>query len=292
MIAQSLADIAALTGGRLFGVTDDAAAGLVVDGGVVTDSREAQPGSLYIARVGEHADGHIYVPAARDRGAVAALTSREVDDLPGVVVADVQAAFAAIAAEQVRLATSAPEPLTVIGITGSSGKTSTKDLLGQVLATAGETIAPVGSYNSEVGVPLTICRITESTRYLVVEMGARGPGHIDYLCAMAHPRIGAVLNVGVAHVGEFGSVEAIEAAKGELPANLPAAADGGVAVLNADDERVARMRARTSAAVVTTSALGRPDADVRAVGVVLDPAARASFTLVTADAHAPVRLGL
>ena len=283
MIPTTLGAVADITGGRLHGCGPDEAAQVLVDGPVVTDSREAGPGSLYVARVGESADGHDFVPDAARAGAVAALTTREVDGLPCVVVEDEQAGFVALARH---LVDSRPD-LTVIGITGSSGKTSTKDLLGSVLAVDGETIAPVGSYNSEVGVPLTVCRITPTTRHLVVEMGARGIGHVDYLTRIAPPRIGIVLNVGHAHVGEFGSVEAIAEAKGELPAALPA---DGVAVLNADDPLVAAMAARTSAQVVLVGESAA--AHVRATDITLDEAGAPSFTVTAPFGTAQVRLGL
>lgn len=283
MIPTTLGALADLTSGRLHGCSPQEAAEIVIDGPVVTDSREAGPGSLYIARIGESADGHAYVSAAAKGGAVAALTTREVDELPCVVVEDEQAAFVALARH---LVDSRPD-LTVIGITGSSGKTSTKDLLGSVLACVGETVAPVGSYNSEVGVPLTVCRITPATAHLVVELGARGIGHVEYLTRIAPPRIGIVLNVGHAHVGEFGSIEAIAQAKGELPASLP---PDGVAVLNADDPLVAAMAERTSAAVVLVGE--SPQAQVRAVDIDLDATGAPSFTVQAPFGTARVRLGL
>ncbi|KRE38343.1 UDP-N-acetylmuramoyl-tripeptide--D-alanyl-D-alanine ligase [Janibacter sp. Soil728] len=283
MIPTTLGALAGITGGRLHGCSTTQAQAITVDGPVVTDSREAGPGSLYVARIGESADGHDFVPGAAERGAVAALTTRPVDALPCVVVDDEQAGFVALARH---LVDSSPD-LKVIGITGSSGKTSTKDLLGSVLTTVGETVAPIGSYNSEVGVPLTVCRITPTTDHLVVELGARGIGHIDYLTRIAPPRIGIVLNVGHAHVGEFGSVEAIAQAKGELPASLPA---DGVAVLNADDPLVAAMAQRTSATVVL---VGESDtAQVRAVDVTLDELGAASFTVQAPFGSARVRLSL
>ena len=283
MIPMSLGAIAGVTGGRLHGCSASEAETIRVDGPVVTDSREAGPGSLYIARVGEHADGHTFVPAAAKGGAVAALTTREVDGLPAVVVEDEQAAFVALARH---LVDSRPD-LTVIGITGSSGKTSTKDVLGAVLGADGETVAPVGSYNSEVGVPLTVCRVTPRTAHLVLELGARGIGHVDYLTRIAPPRIGIVLNVGHAHVGEFGSVETIARAKSELPAALPT---DGVAVLNADDPLVAAMADRTTAEVVL---VGESEAaQVRASEVTLDELGRPSFTLTVPFGTADVHLGL
>ncbi|MGZ4634167.1 MAG: UDP-N-acetylmuramoyl-tripeptide--D-alanyl-D-alanine ligase [Oryzihumus sp.] len=277
MIPLRLTDIARVTGGVHHG--ED----VLVDGPVVTDSREAAAGSLYVARVGEAADGHAFTGAARDRGAVAALTTRQVDELPCVVVPDIQDGFAALARH---LIDASPE-LTVIGITGSSGKTSTKDLIAAVLSRRGETVATEASFNGEVGVPLTICRITPTTRTLVLEMGARGIGHIAYLTQVAPPRIGVVLNVGTAHVGEFGSREAIGRAKSELVRELPA---DGVAVLNADDPVVAAMAEVTPARVVRFGSA--PGADVRAEDVVLDDAGRAAFTLVTAQGRVPVQLGL
>ena len=282
MIALSLTEVAAVTGGTVHGLPASGDVP-VVSGAVVTDSREAEPGSLYIARIGESMDGHRFVAAARDNGAVAALTSRIVDELPCVVVDDVQAAFVAIS----RAVLDRASDLTVIGVTGSSGKTSTKDLLGTVLATSAPTIAPVGSYNSEVGVPLTVTRVTDDTRFLVVEMGARGVGHIEYLTRIAPPRIGVVLNVGTAHVGEFGSREAIGRAKAELVEALPA---DGVAVLNADDAVVRAMAGRTDARVVLVGEA--PDAMVRAEDVTVGTDGRASFHLVTATGEVPVSLRL
>jgi UDP-N-acetylmuramoyl-tripeptide--D-alanyl-D-alanine ligase len=248
---------------------------------VVTDSREAARGSLYIARIGEDLDGHEFVGAARSQGAVAALTSRPVADLPSVVVQDVQAAFVALAHALVERR---PEAV-VIGITGSSGKTGTKDLLWSVLQQHGETVANVGSLNSEVGVPLTVCRITPTTAYLVLEMGSRGIGHIDYLTRIAQPQIGVVLNVGTAHVGEFGSHEAIARAKAELVQALPAT---GFAVLNADDPMVWGMSSLTRAHVIGVGV--SPRASVRATDITLDGQGRASFVLVTDQGTAPVAL--
>ena len=281
MIPMTLQEIAEVTQGDVHGTTTPDE--LVISADVVTDSREAQPGSLYVARIGAALDGHEFVASARDRGAVAALTTRPVTELPCVVVDDDQAAFAALARH---LIDTSPA-LLVVGITGSSGKTSTKDLLGSVLALAGPTVAPVGSLNSEVGVPLTVCRITPETQNLIVEMGARGIGHIRYLTEMAPPRIGVVLNVGTAHVGEFGSREAIATAKAELVEALP---EGGLAVLNADDGAVRAMATRTRARVVLVGEA--PDATVRAEDVSVDRTGCASFVLATPAGSAPVALGL
>jgi UDP-N-acetylmuramoyl-tripeptide--D-alanyl-D-alanine ligase len=278
VIALTLGEVAAITGGRL--VADPAT---VVDGPVVTDARECGPGSLYVARRGEHADGTDFVPQAIERGAAAVLAPRAVEGIACVVVDDVQAAFAALAHEVVRRVPG----LVVVAVTGSSGKTSTKDLLAAVLSELGPTVAPRESLNGEVGVPLTALRVDPSTRYLVLEMGARGVGHIRYLTDMVRPDVSVVLNVGSAHLGEFGSVEAIAEAKSEL---VQALAPEGLAVLNGDDQRVRAMRDRTRARTVL---VGRsPACDVRAEDVTVDDEARASFTLVTAEGSAPVRLGL
>ncbi len=282
MIPITLRDVAMLTGGLLH-PDDDRTGAVLIDGPVVTDSREAGPGSLYVARVGEHADGHAYAGAARDRGAVAALSSRPVDELPGIVVDDVQLAFGKVARGVVERATG----LTVVAVTGSSGKTSTKDLLAQVLGSAGPTVAPVNSLNGEIGVPLTVCRVAPDTRFLVAEMGARGIGHLTYLTTIAPPDVAIVLNVGVAHVGEFGSRAAVAQAKGEL---VEALRPEGLAVLNADDPEVAKMRSRTRARVVTVGT--GADADIRAVGLGVDALGRPSFTVVAPSGRAEVALRL
>jgi UDP-N-acetylmuramoyl-tripeptide--D-alanyl-D-alanine ligase len=280
MIALRLGQVADVTGGVLHAAGVERAADLVVDGPVVTDSRLAGSGGLYVARLGEHADGHDFVADARAHGAIAALTTRAVPQLPAVVVEDVERAFGRLARA---VLDSAPD-LTVVAITGSSGKTTTKDLLAQVIGALGPTVAAEASYNSEVGVPLTVVRIDESTRYLVVEMGARGPGHLAYLTDIAPPDISVVLNVGTAHVGEFGSRDAVAAAKSEL---VQALSPKGMAVLNADDPAVAAM-ARLSPGRVILVGRG-PSAEVRAENVMLDGDARASFELVSELASGPAR---
>jgi UDP-N-acetylmuramoyl-tripeptide--D-alanyl-D-alanine ligase len=291
VIPLSLREIAQVTGGHVHPDTAEVR-DLRVTGPVVTDSREVGPGGLYVARRGEQADGHDYLAAAAAAGAVAALTNRVVDELPCVVVEEdparisgrpdrppydaVTRAFAALARE-VHDRCDAAGGLHTVAITGSSGKTSTKDLMAQVLEELGPTLSPEASYNSEVGVPLTVCRLTEETAYLVAEMGASGRGHIAHLTAIAPPLVSVVLNVGTAHLGEFGSREAIAEAKSELVAALR---PGGLAVLNADDPAVARMEgiARSVGARVLT--VGRADhAQLRASEVRLDERGRASFLL-------------
>jgi UDP-N-acetylmuramoyl-tripeptide--D-alanyl-D-alanine ligase len=176
----------------------------------------------------------------------------------------------------------------IAGITGSSGKTSTKDLAAQLVERLGPTIAPAGSFNNEFGLPLTVLRADAATRYLVLELSARGTGHIAYLCRVAPPRYGVVLNVGHAHAGEFGGLDQVARAKGELVEALPA---DGVAILNADDPRVLAMAARTGARVVTFG-VEAGGALVRAADVRLDELGRPAFTLLTPEGSAPVTLRL
>ncbi len=254
----------------------------VVTGGVEFDSRAVGPGGLFAAFVGANADGHDFVPAALAAGAVAVLGTRPTV-APTVVVSDPLAAMGQLARAVVdRL----PE-LTIVGITGSSGKTSTKDLLVGLLARLGPTVGPPGSFNNELGLPHTVLRVDAATRFLVLEMGARGPGHLTYLCEIAPPKVAVVVNVGVAHIGEFGSVDAIAAAKAELVRALPR---DGLAVLNADDPKVRAMASQTAATVVLAGEA--EDAVVRAEAVRLDERGRASYTLATPEGRIEVQLGV
>jgi UDP-N-acetylmuramoyl-tripeptide--D-alanyl-D-alanine ligase len=281
VIPLTLAEVADAVSGRL----DAADPAAVVTGDVTADSRLAGDGGLFVALPGERADGHDYAAAAVDAGAAAVLAARPVG-VPAVVVDDPLAALGRLA----RAVLDRLPGVTVVGVTGSSGKTSTKDLLATVLSQAGPTVAPQGSFNNELGVPLTVLRADAGTRFLVAEMGARGIGHIAYLCGIAPPRVGVVLNVGAAHAGEFGGREVTARAKGELVEALP---PDGLAVLNADDPLVAAMASRTKARVVPVGVdlLGN-DATVRAADVVLDDAARPAFRLVTPAGEADVRLAL
>ena len=269
MIPLTLADLAAATAGTVHGDPD-----LVVDGEAYVDSRASVPGGLFVAVAGEHVDGHDYAA-----GAHAVLGSRPTE-APTVVVADPVVALGRLARHVLDRI-----DLTVVALTGSQGKTGTKDYLAHVLGCvpASAVVATAGNHNNELGVPLTVLRADAATRHLVVEMGARGIGHIAYLCEIAPPHVAAVLNVGTAHIGEFGTREAIAAAKGEIVEVLP---PSGVAVLNADDELTAAMSARTSARVLTVGERG----EVTWRGLEVDDLGRPSFELGRAGEWWPVRL--
>lgn len=290
MIALTAAEIAAATGGALSAADPRT----VVAGAVVTDSREVEPGGLFVALPGEHVDGHDFAPVAVAAGAALVLAARPLTgadgtDLPVVVVPDVEAALGDLAAAvlaRLREAASAPggSGLRVVGVTGSVGKTTTKDLLAQVCGAVGPTVAPVRSFNNEIGLPLTVLRADEQTRFLVLEMGASGPGHLTYLTRIAPPDVSTVLVVGQAHLGGFGGIEAVARAKSEIVQGL---LPDGVAVLNADDLRVRAMAALAPGEVVL---FGQSEgAHVRAVDVTLDRAGRASFTLRHAPVDGPVQ---
>ncbi len=293
------ADAAAAVGGTLH----RASGAECVTGTVEFDSRRVGPGGLFVALPGNRVDGHAFAEAAVLAGAAGVLSSRPVD-APAVIAppaavgyggsyalaADATGDGAAVLAALARLARAVVDRLPslhVVGITGSSGKTSTKDMQAALLAPLGPTVAPPGSFNNEVGHPWTALRVDASTRHLVLELSARGPGHIAALCAVAPPSIGVVLNVGSAHLGEFGSREAVAGAKGELVGALPA---DGVAVLNADDPVVTSMDRRTGARVIR---FGVADgADVRAANLVLDAAGCARFRLVSPAGEAEVQLAV
>ncbi|MCX4761321.1 UDP-N-acetylmuramoyl-tripeptide--D-alanyl-D-alanine ligase [Streptomyces sp. NBC_01275] len=281
MIALSLAEIAAVVGGQTYDIPDPS---VEVTGPVVRDSREVEPGSLFVAFAGERVDGHDFAAAVVEAGAAAVLASRPVG-VPAIVVDDVQAALGALARHVVhRLGA------TLVALTGSAGKTSTKDLIAQVLRRKAPTVFTPGSLNNEIGLPLTALSATEETKFLVLEMGARGIGHIRYLADLTPPKIGLVLNVGTAHIGEFGGREQIAQAKGELVEALPAAAEGGVAILNADDPLVRSMASRTTAKVVLFGESG--EADVRAENVRLTDSGQPAFSLHTPSGCSDVTMRL
>ncbi len=296
MIPLRVGEVAAALGADLHAGTSGSVDLDAVAVHVAADSRAVEPGSLFVALVGERVDGHAYVGTAFAQGAVAALVAHAVPDAPGpqLVVADPLLAFGRLARHVVDRCR--PSGLRVVGLTGSQGKTSTKDLLGVVLATAGPTVAPVGNLNNELGVPLTVTRVGSTTSYLVAEMGARGIGHIAYLCEIAPPDVAVVLNVGHAHVGEFGGRKAIAQAKGEL---VEALDETGTAVLNRADPRVWAMRTRTRGRVLPFAAedvgalADEPDA-VWAEALVGDGSGRYAFDLHvrTAGAERSARVRL
>ena len=280
MIAMTVAEVANIVGGRIHNLPPEAHADQLWVQSVCVDSRNAEPGSMFVAIAGERVDGHDFAPECIRSGAVVILAARQLEQ-PCIVVGDPLLALGRLgAAVRRRLV-----HCTVIAITGSSGKTSTKDLLAQVLGTAGPTIAAEGSFNTEVGVPLTILRADLSTRYLVLEMGMRGVGHIDYLCELAQPQVGSIVNVGSAHLGLLGTQEAIAVAKGEILDRLPT---NGFAVLNGDDPLVMAQVERTNATVISCGE--GPACRVRATDIRLNRDAQATFTMTWGAESASVTL--
>ena len=283
MISLTLAELSEAVGGTLrlsAGVHDHDE----ISGAVQTDSRLVTTGSIFIALPGEVSDGHLFAQSAIDNGAVLLLVDHALDlPVSQVVVADTLTALADLARLVVARVRARGE-LKVIGITGSNGKTTTKNMLRAVLETAGTTIAPPGSFNNQVGAPLSMLSIDSDTRFLVVEMGAAGVGEIARIVGIAIPDISVVLKVGLAHAGEFGGIEQTQRAKAEIVTQLPTDA---VAVLNIDDERVAAMASVTQARPVwfglDAAADVRAD-DLRAT------ASGTAFTLIEGDIHRPVLL--
>jgi UDP-N-acetylmuramoyl-tripeptide--D-alanyl-D-alanine ligase len=314
MIDLTVAQIAEIVGGTLADISPEAAAQCHVTGTVEFDSRAVGPGGLFLALPGSRSDGHDHAPSAVAAGAVAVLAARPVG-VPAIVVFpepragaaeggtvgvlehDADGSGAAVLAALAKLAKAVAAELvagglTIIGITGSSGKTSTKDLVAAVLDPLGEVVAPPGSFNNELGHPWTVLRATRSTDYLVLEMSARHPGNIAELAAIAPPAIGVVLNVGTAHLGEFGTREAIARTKAELPQAVP---QSGVVILNVDDPAVAAMADATAARVVRVSRSSHTDSgssDVWAGPVSLDELARPRFIMHAKDTEADVQLGV
>ena len=302
MIPMTLRQIAHVTGGTLSPSADPDA---TVTGYVEFDCRKIADGGLFVALPGANVDGHDFAEAAMQRGAVGALVARDIG-VPAVILPPVEqvegdnsdlaagdpdGTARAVVAGMSKLARFVAQELVdkhgllITGVTGSAGKTSTKDLIANVLACGGETVAPPGSFNNEIGLPYTVLRCTEDTKFLVAEMSARGIGHIEKLTHIAPPAMSVVLNVGSAHLGEFGSRNNIAVAKGEIVEALQA---DGIAILNADDELVVGMASRTNAKVVTFST--QTKADYYATGIVLDDVARATFTMHTPGGEHEVSL--
>ncbi len=283
MIALTLAEIATAVNGRLIVGDDGSGPDTVVDGESQTDSREVGPGQIFFARRGEETDGHRFADRAVDAGAALLVVERDVDRrAPQIVVADSTAALGALATEVVRRVRDAGR-LTIVGITGSNGKTTTKNLVAAMAERTGPTVASAKSFNNEVGGPLTMLRVAPDTRTLVAEMGASAEGEIARLTAMAPPHIGVVLTVGLAHAGEFGGIETTFRTKSEMVRDLP---EDAVAVLNRDDPRVSQMADLTRARVLW---FGLSDgADVRATDV--DASATGTAFTIHADGDSlPVR---
>lgn len=241
MIELRLSEIASAIGGLLVGSDQ------TVSGSVETDSRLVSKGALFVAKPGEFTDGHLFVKSAQDAGAVGAIVQQQVSDssMSQIVVEDSVHALGLLAMHVLELRRKQGE-FTVIGITGSNGKTSTKNMLREILSKFDETVAPIESFNNEVGAPISILKISAATRYLVVELGADGLGSIEYLTKMCTPDIGVVLKVGLAHVGEFGDIDTTFKIKSELAAGLAASAK---VLLNADDSFVSQMSENTKAEV-------------------------------------------
>lgn len=262
--------------------------GLVL--GATVDSRDVPTGALFVPIIAQR-DGHDFIEAAKAAGAGAWLTSRfdpgrddpdsTVND-GAIVVDDTTSALQALGSYARKRI-----PGSVIGVTGSSGKTSTKDLIGAILLTAGPAAVSHKSFNNEYGVPLTLVNAPDDARHAIIEMGARGIGHIAMLCAIARPTVGVVTNIGTAHRDLFGSAEVTAHAKGELLEALPV---GGTAVLNADDAMLQLLRTKPSCRVLTFSAKGSAAADIVASGIVLDAELRATFAMATPWGRADVSL--
>jgi UDP-N-acetylmuramoyl-tripeptide--D-alanyl-D-alanine ligase len=281
VIALTPVEIAAALDGRLAGSVDAAA---TVSGAVHTDSRRIQPGDIFFALPGETTDGHLFAASAVENGAALVIAERELDlPVAQVVVADGYAALSALAREVVARVRSLGR-LRVVAITGSNGKTTTKNMLRAILEQEGATVAPAGSFNNQVGAPFSMLGVDEQSRFLIVEMGADAIGDVAALVSIAVPDVGIVLKVGLAHVGKFGDPDAIERAKSEMVTDLPETA---TALLNADDFRVARMGALTRATVQRFGL--SDDADVRAEDIEAS-ASGTRFTVVADGVRTPVAL--
>lgn len=282
MIVLTAAQVAEAVSGKLTSQLDPET---VVEGPVVIDSRDSVAGALFVALPGENVDGHNFIESAIEAGAAFALSQQEVQ-APAVIVQDTQKALGDLA----RAVLARLKNINLVAVTGSVGKTTTKDLLSQLLSDLGPTIAPRGSFNNEVGMPLTVLRADTETKYLVLEMGASGIGNLDYLTSIATPDVSVVLAVGRAHLGEFGGIEAVAQAKSELVTGTD---PSGTVILNSADERVIAMKEKAGdRRTVTFSPATEIDADVQALDIDMADGATASFTLSARGQTAPVALQL
>ena len=277
MITLTFEEIALATGGRLINLDSKNSTSALP----IIDSRKAQPGTFFVALPGERVDGNDFCVEAIAGGSEFALCTEEFN-IPSILVSDSLEALSRLA----RFVREKMEGTTFIGLTGSQGKTTTKDLLTQILAPHGETISPAGSFNNEIGVPLTVLLCSDSTKFCIVEMGARHTGDISYLCSIAQPQIGVVLVVGSAHLGEFGSEEAIARTKGELIDSLP---DYGIAILGSYDAFTPKMGSGRS---IKRISFGEKSGDIVRAADLESREGRAHFDLVTPAGRAPVSLRL
>ena len=273
MIPMQASEIAVVVNGTLHG------SDVLVSEAPVIDSRVAIDGSLFLAVQGENVDGHGFVDDAFAHGAVLAITSKPVSQRH-IIVDDVVAALGKLA-QHVR---SNLLDLTVIGITGSQGKTTTKELLASILSSAAPTVAPHGNFNNEIGAPISLLHCTETTKYCIVEMGARHPGDIAHLCSIAQPNIGVVLKVGSAHVGEFGSMQAIAETKSELIQSL---GPEGIAILGTYDDFTPAMARAHKGKTLTFGESS--ECDIRATDIEVREG-RAHFDLITPEGRSAVGL--
>jgi len=273
MINLRASEIAKIVGGELIG--DD----VLVTAAPVFDSNEATPGSIFLALKGEKTDGHKFIASAFANGAVLAFVT-DASEMRCILVPDVINALSNLAAH-VRATLN---DLQVIAITGSQGKTTTKDLLRHILESVGKTVAPHGNFNNELGAPITLLQCDENTKFCILEMGARHIGDIAALCQMAQPNIGMVLRVGTAHIGEFGSAEAVATAKSEMISSLDKSA---IAILGQYDEFTKNMDVLHQGKVLTFGETS--SADVRATDIEIREG-RPHFDLVTPAGRAAVGL--
>ena len=279
---KRLGDIAAACAGVLVSAPADATVA-----SISTDTRTLKPGDLFVAIRGENFNGHDFADVAMATGAVAVVSDHEIIGIPCVVVSNTLTAYADIARHHLLELRQHGKPR-VIGITGSSGKTSTKDLITDVLSPVGELVSPPGSFNNEIGMPATVLRTTPETTHLILEMGMRGLGHISHLCQIAPPDVSVLINIGTAHIGEVGSQEAIAQAKSEILSGMSA---DGIAVLNADDRLVMGLTHLVPSGRIIT--FGEDStSDMRVSAVMLDDQARASFDLTYKGQTQHVRLQL
>lgn len=297
MMPMTLPEIASAVGGQLIAPRAADATSIpdeAVALHVTSDSRQVEPGTVFVAIAGEHVDGHNYVVSAGTSGAVAAIVEHEIDNAPitQILVHNSVEALGLLAKHNLERRRELADPFSIIGITGSVGKTTTKDLLKTLLGEMGPTVAPVGSFNNEIGLPLTALHVGPATRFLVAEMGANHVGEIAKLTTIAPPDVAVVLKVGSAHLGEFGSVERIAQAKSEIVrGEMPQ----GVTVLNADDAHVAAMD-RLAPSFVKWFGIERAEDHedwMSADDITLDDFGRASFILRTSEgAQEHVTLGI